>query len=198
VDFYSLLLKAQPNLAHLALATLERQNMLSAVITQNIDNLHNQAGNRNVIELHGNSFRIKCMGCAKTLMLEKDRLKEMVDWLKWSRDSKIKIMKVLSRYFPRCDCGGRFRIDIVLFGEMLPQAEVLAARKYLGACDTLLIIGSSLVVYPAASLPVYAKEKGAKLVEINQEPSSLSDLCDYKIMGRASDILPAILTLLEN
>lgn len=198
VDFYSLLLKARPNPAHLALAALERQNMLSAVITQNIDNLHREAGNRNVVELHGNSFRIRCQGCAKTLTLEKDRLKEMTDWLKRSRDSQIKILRVLSHYFPRCDCGARFRIDIVLFGEMLPQAEVSAAYKYLGACSTLLIIGTSLTVYPAASLPRYAKEKGAKLIEINDEPSALSDRCDYKIIGRASDILTQILNLMQS
>jgi NAD-dependent deacetylase len=194
-DFYSVLFKARPNPGHLALAVLERENRLAAVITQNIDNLHQEAGSRNVIELHGNSFRIRCESCSKALTLEKDRLKEMVAWLKRSRDSKTKILKVLSRYFPRCACGGRYRIDIVLFQEMLPQEELSRAYKYLDEADTLLIVGTSLLVYPAASLPLYAKGKGAKLVEINSEKSALSGMCDYKIMGKASDVLPEILSL---
>ena len=196
VDFYSLLFKAKPNPGHLALGILEKENRLRAIITQNIDNLHRQAGNRNVIELHGNSFRIRCQACLKKLTLEKDRLREMVAWLKRSRDSKIKILKVLSRYFPRCACGGRYRIDIVLFGESLPQDELSRAYKYLDEADTLLIVGTSLLVYPAASLPLYAKEKGAKLVEINNEESALSEICDYKIMGKASEVLPEILNLM--
>jgi len=197
IDFYSLLFKARPNPGHLALAVLEKENRLRAIITQNIDNLHRQAGNRNVIELHGNSFRIRCQGCLKKLTLEKDRLKEMVSWLKRSRDSKVKILRVLSRYFPRCACGGRYRIDVVLFGELLPQDELSLAYKYLDEADTLLIVGTSLLVYPAASLPLYAKEKGAKLVEINNEESALSEMCDYKIMGKASDVLPKILNLIK-
>lgn len=196
VDFYSLLFKAKPNPGHLALGVLEKENRLRAIITQNIDNLHQEAGNRNVVELHGNSFRIRCEVCLKTLTLEKDRLKEMVAWLKRSRDSKVKILKVLSRYFPRCACGGRYRIDIVLFGELLPQDELTRAYKYLDEADALLIVGTSLLVYPAASLPLYAKEKGAKLVEINSEASVLSEMCDYKIMGKASDVLPEILNLI--
>jgi len=197
VDFYSLLFKAKPNPGHLALGVLEKENRLRAIITQNIDNLHQEAGNRNVIELHGNSFRIRCEACLKTLTLEKDRLREMVAWLKRNRDSKVKILKVLSRYFPRCACGGRYRIDIVLFGELLPQDELSRAYKYLDEADTLLIVGTSLLVYPAASLPLYAKEKGAKLIEINNEKSALSEMCDYKIAGKASEVLPGILNLIK-
>jgi len=197
VDFYSLLLKARPNPAHLALAVLEKEHILSSIITQNIDNLHSQAGSRNVIELHGNAFRIRCMRCSKaTLTFEKDRLKEMVELLKINKHSHIKLLKILSRYFPSCDCGGRYRIDIVLFGEMLPQNELSRAYKELSNCDILLLVGTSLVVYPAASLPLYAKEKGATLIEINNEPSSFSDLCDYKIMDRAARVVPEIIKVL--
>lgn len=197
VDFYSVLLKAHPNPAHLALCVLEKENILNAVITQNIDNLHQQAGGRNVIELHGNAFRIRCAYCLKTIVLEKDRLKEMLELIKINQDSRFKLLKVLSRYFPRCSCGGRYRIDIVLFGEELAQDKLAAAYKQLNNCNTLLLIGTSLVVYPAASLPLYAKERGAKLIEINNEPSSFSYLCDYKIMGRANEVLPEILSVLE-
>lgn len=195
-DFYSLLLKAHPNPAHIALATLEKEGILSSVITQNIDNLHRQAGSRNVIELHGNAFRIICMGCQQKITLEKERLKELTQSLIRNRDSYIKILKVLSRYFSRCNCGSRYRIDIVLFGEMLPQDELSRAYKELSKCNTLLIIGTSLVVYPAAGLPLYAKKRGAKLIEINSQPSALSQFCDYKIIGSACEILPASLRML--
>lgn len=197
IDFYSLLLKARPNPAHLALTVLEKENMLNTIITQNIDNLHQRAGSRNVIELHGNAFRIRCVSCPKTIILEPDRLKEMIELLKISRGSRIKLLKIFSRYFPRCHCGSRYRFDIVLFGEMLPERELSWAYKQLDNCDVLLLIGSSLVVYPAAALPLYAKEKGAKLIEINNSPSALSDLCDYKIFGPASEVLVEILNTLE-
>jgi NAD-dependent deacetylase len=193
VDFYSLLLEAKPNPAHLALSVLEKDGILNSVITQNVDNLHQQAGSRNVIELHGNAFRIRCMRCPKKITIEKERLKEMVRLFKASRDSRFRLLKVISRYFPRCGCGYRYRIDIVLFKEELPQDALFKAYRELDNCDVLLVVGSSLVVYPAASLPLYAKAKGAQLIEINNEPSNLSDLCDYRIMGRASEILPQVL-----
>lgn len=197
VDFYSLLLKARPNPAHYALAALEKENILSGTITQNIDGLHRQAGSQNLIELHGNAFRMRCMGCSKTVIFGKDKLREMIELFKINKDSYIKILKVLSRYFPRCaTCGLRYRIDIVLFGEMLPQDELSRAYKQLNNCDALLLIGSSLLVYPAAGLPLYAKERGAKIIEINNEPSRLSGLCDYIISGRASEVLPEILGVL--
>lgn len=197
IDFYSVILKARPNPAHLALSEMEKKGILSGIITQNIDNLHGQAGNRNVVELHGNAFRIRCMSCKKLMTLEKDRLQEMIESLKGIRHSRIKLLKALSRYFPRCNCGSRYRIDVVLFGEMLPQKELVLAYKHLDNCETLLIIGSSLVVYPVATLPLYAKEKGAKLIEINNEKSALSDLCDYRIRGKVSEVLPEILKTVD-
>jgi len=196
IDFYTLLIKARPNPGHLALAVLEKEGIVRSVITQNVDNLHQASGLRSVIELHGNAFRIKCMECAHTIVLERDRIKEMTELLKINKDSRIKLLKVLSRYFPRCSCGARHRIDIVLFGEMLPGEALTSAYKQLDNCSILLLIGTSLVVYPAASLPLYAKERGAKLIEINNDASMLSEICDYKITGKASEILPEALTLL--
>ena len=216
VDLYSVLLDAEPNPAHLSLSRLEKQGVLNSVITQNIDNLHQQAGSRNVIELHGNAFRIRCMQCQRKVALEKERLKEMIELLKINRHSRIKLLRVLSRYFPRCHaelpagrsgvlddnyirhCRGRYRIDIVLFGELLPEEELMRSYEQLDRCRVLLIIGSSLMVYPAASLPLYAKQRGAKLIEINSERSASSDLCDYNIIGRASEILPEILRISQN
>jgi len=196
VDFYSLLFKAHPNPGHLALFALEKEGILSSIITQNIDNLHQQAGSRNVIELHGNAYRIRCSSCLKSITLEKERLREMIELLRRKRDSRRQLLKVISRYFPLCGCGWRYRIDIVLFGEMLPEDELSRAYQRLKECSALLIVGSSLVVYPAASLPLYAKQRGAKLIEINNEPTAMSDLCDCQIKDRASKILPEIASLL--
>jgi len=197
LDFYSVLLKAQPNPAHRCLAVLEKENILTGTITQNIDGLHQEAGSRNVIELHGNAFRVRCTRCGKTRVLAKDEIKEMIGLLKDHKNSRIKILRVLSHYFPRClNCGCRYRIDIVLFGEMLPEDALSRAYKNLDNCKVLLVVGSSLVVYPAAGLPLYAKEKGARLIEINNAPSSLSDLCDYRIPGAAGEVLTEILSLL--
>jgi NAD-dependent deacetylase len=197
-DFYNMLLKVRPNLAHISLCALEKAGILKSVITQNIDNLHSRAGMHSVVELHGNAFRIRCQGCQGKITLEKDRVAEMVKLLEKNRDSRIKLLRVFSRYCPRCKiCGSRFRIDIVFFGEMLPQDELTRAYKLLDNCKVLLVVGSSLIVYPAAALPLYAKERGAKLLEVNSEPSALSDLCDYKIIGKAGEILPQIVGLLD-
>jgi len=198
IDFYSILLKARPNPAHIALSLLEKEGILTSVITQNIDNLHRQAGSRSVIELHGNAFRIKCPGCQRKIILERERIRELIQLLKINQDSHLKILKLLSRYFPRCNCGSRYRIDIVLFGEMLPQDELSHAFRQLDKCNVLLVIGCSLAVYPAASLPLYAKEKGAKLIGINSDSSAILELCDYKINGKASEVMTEILRILEN
>ena len=193
-DFYPLLVKARPNPAHIALASMEKEGILKAVITQNIDGLHQQAGSRSVIELHGNAYRVRCLNCSKTIIWEKGRIKEMVELLRIHRESRVQLLKVLSRYFPKCECGGRFRIDIVLFGEMLPQDALSESYRVLDTCNFLLLIGTSLVIYPAAGLPMYAKEKGAKIVEINSEPSGSP--CDLLIRGKAGQVVPEILELL--
>jgi NAD-dependent deacetylase len=196
-DFYDVLLKAEPNPAHISLAALEKAGIVKAVITQNIDNLHQRAGSRSVVELHGNSFRIRCSGCGSKLSLENGRIREMIRLFEKNSASRIRLLRVLSRYCPRCKgCGGRYRIDIVLFGEQLPDEELKLACELLSGCKVLLVVGSSLVVYPAASLPLLAKEKGAKLIEINSEPCALSDIFDYNIIGKAGEILPEIARLL--
>ena len=197
-DFYSILYKARPNPAHTSLAALESAGIVRAVITQNIDNLHQEAGSRNVIELHGNALRIRCMGCRTTFKFEKERLKEMAELLKKNMHSRMKLLRVLNRYFPHCKaCGSRFRIDIVLFGELLSEDELSAAYEQLAQCDVLLIVGSSLLVYPAAGLPMYAKDKGAKLIEMNAEASALTDICDHSIRGKAGVVLSEIARILN-
>lgn len=193
IDFYSMLLMAHPNPAHAALAFLEKQQVLSGLITQNIDNLHQEAGSRNCIELHGNATRLRCMGCARKLTVEKDRLREMTRLLFRRRDSRRGVLEILSRYFPRCGCGSRFRIDVVLFGEMLPEGEMSRATQALEDCRALLLVGTSLAVYPAAGLPAYARERGVPIIEINSEPSALSGLCDHVITGKAGEVMPQVL-----
>lgn len=196
-DFYSVLLEAKPNPAHISLAALEKKGILESVITQNIDDLHALSGSRHVIELHGNALRIRCALCHKVMDLERKEIQDFLPLLKTSRLSRPKVLKILSRFFPRCPCGSRFRIDIVLFGEPLPEDALSSALRSLGHCSLFLLIGSSLEVYPAASLPLYAKERGAMLVEINSEPSALSHIFDYRIKGRASEVMPEILKILE-
>ncbi|MBP7215961.1 MAG: NAD-dependent deacylase [Candidatus Omnitrophica bacterium] len=197
VDFYSVLLNAVPNPAHAALACLEKDGLLEAIITQNIDNLHQDAGSKNVVELHGNSFRLLCMGCQEKIKIAKDRMREFTQFLLRSKGSYMKVLETLSRYFPRCRCGSRYRIDIVMFGEALPDEALHRAYQQLDACDTLLLVGSSFTVHPAASLPVYAKKKGAFLIEVNNESSELSHLCDVRIPYRASEAIPFLLNVIK-
>ena len=197
IDFYSVLLEARPNAAHTTLALLEKEGIVSSVITQNIDNLHQEAGSRRVIELHGNSYRLVCMGCRKKITVEKERMKEFTRLLHQSKGSYYKVLETLSRYFPRCHCGGRYRIDIVFFGESLAQDQLQEAYAELETCETLLLIGSSFIVYPAAELPLHAKKHKATLIEINSEPSALSAICDYTLTVKASEGLPYLLQVLK-
>ena len=198
-DFYNVLLEAPPNAAHYCLAALEKEGVLQGLITQNIDNLHQLAGTRRICELHGNAFRLRCSGCGSKISLERERLKELAQLLRVNRDSRIKILKTLSRYFCRCaSCRSRYRIDIVLFGEELSRAELTLAYKFVDESSSLMVIGCSLEVYPAAALPSYAKEKGLNLLEINNAPTSFSRLCDYHIIGNAAEILPKMMEAVSN
>jgi NAD-dependent deacetylase len=173
---YPLLRKARPNDAHLALARLEEEGKLSAVITQNVDGLHQEAGSQRVIELHGTTRRIYCMSCG-------------VDY---SMDSVFEMLK--EKNPPACtSCGGMLRPAVVFFGEQLPQDALDEAIEEARSCDLMLAIGSSLVVHPAASLPVYAKESGARLAIINKGETPLDEIADLKTDDAAGAVLPAAL-----
>lgn len=191
-EFYSVLFDARPNAAHLVLAKLENKGLLNCVITQNIDSLHQEAGSKNVFELHGNSYRLSCQNCQSKKHIPKNKLRQIVGLLRENKKSRIALLKIFNQFFPRCYCGGRFRIDIVLFGEMLPQDVLEESYRRLGNCDLVLLIGTSGVVYPAAGMPLIAKQGGAKLVEINTAQSELSHLCDYQLIGKAGDIFKEI------
>lgn len=196
-DLYSILFRAKPNPAHLVLARMEKDKILKCVITQNIDNLHQDAGSDKVLELHGNAFRLRCDNCSKAYRLEKDNLSHIIEQLRKGKGSRQAILKALSRFFPRCDCKDRLRIDIVLFGELLPSGVLEESYREMEHCSLLVLIGTSGVVYPAASLPFYAKDRGIKILEINSVSSNLSAICDFQLLGKAGEILPQLVKQLN-
>jgi len=153
---HDLIADANPNLAHQALSKLEHDGRLRAIITQNIDGLHQNAGSKRVLELHGNTRRFYCMDCKAKYSLDEA----------WDM--------VMNELPPLCkNCHGIIRPDVVLFGEMLPYKTVEEAEFEASNCDLMLVIGSSLVVYPAAYLPETALMNGAKVVIINVDPTPL-------------------------
>jgi NAD-dependent deacetylase len=162
----------QPNAGHYALARMEQTFPRFAVITQNIDNLHKRAGNKTVYELHGNIERNYCMECGTTYTNE----------------------EVLNQAsVPHCTKrGSLIRPDVVWFGEMLPDEEWEKSVRAAASADVFLSIGTSGVVYPAASLPLMAKQQGAFVVEINPESTPLTDRVDEFLMGPSGVILPAL------
>lgn len=177
------IMQAQPNSAHRALAELEKMNKLSSVITQNIDNLHQKAGNHpsKVHELHGNMQWIVCLNCDQRYPVEEMRRKHP------SPD-----------HFPVCEkCGGLLKPDVVFFGEMLPQRTLMMAQRESEMCDLFMVIGSSLVVYPAAYMPIYAKQSGAKIVIINVGETGQDDLADVFISASAGEVMTRILNRLR-
>lgn len=168
----------QPNGGHYALAAMERMFAHFAVITQNIDNLHQRAGSKAVYELHGNIERNYCMKCGTPCSNEDT----------FGRDE----FKVPPGG-PRCTkCGGLIRPDVVWFGEMLPEDEWEMSVRAAESADVLFSIGTSGVVYPAASIPLMAKQQGAYVIEINPEPTPLTDLADELLMGPSGVILPRL------
>lgn len=153
--------QAQPNDAHRALAELERRGTLAAVVTQNIDGLHQRAGSRRVLELHGNTTRFYCCDC-----LRRSDLDEVALLLE-------------EELVPHCAaCGGVLRPDVVLFGELLPEGVFEESSAEASRCDLMLVIGSSLVVVPAADIPYQAKLSGARLAIINIDPTPMDSVAD--------------------
>jgi len=166
-----------PNEGHRALVRMERHFAEFAVVTQNIDNLHRRAGSTRVMELHGNIERNYCMQCGKACP---------------------DVAVVTDRGIPTCPaCGGRIRPDVVWFGEMLPDDEWEAAVRATERAEIFFSIGTSGVVYPAASLPLMARQAGAYVVEINPDPTPLTPRADEFLRGPAGMLLPAICEELE-
>lgn len=190
--FFTALEKARPNPAHLALAQLEKKGHLVAVITQNVDNLHREAGSKSVYELHGNLYRFRCMTCGRKQGSKREAFFEIVRPV--LNKAETFSLEALLNAFPQCKCGGMTRPDFVSFGEAvqdLPEAKIAAQT-----CDVMLIVGTSGVVYPAAALPEIAKSSGARLIEINWKESELTSLCDLSIRAQATEALPRIMACL--
>ena len=173
---YPVLRDAEPNPGHLALATLWRLGRLDCVITQNIDDLHQRAGlpGERVIELHGNATRARCLSCERPY----DRA-EIQRWL----ESGVEV--------PACSapCGGVIKPRTVMFGEAMPREETEEAERRARASDLFIVVGSSLVVYPAAHMPVHAKRAGARLVIVNRTPTPLDPEADLVLPGSAGAVL---------
>jgi NAD-dependent deacetylase len=161
-------LTAEPNAGHLALAKMEERAPGFLLVTQNVDGLHARAGNKRIVELHGNIHRFRC----------------------FDNDCPIDNFDV---EHGRCrSCGGHLRPDVVWFGEMLPPNAIEAAIVAAERCDVFFSIGTSSVVYPAADLWRRAKDHGAIVIEINKDPTSLTPLADHSFLGKAGEILPAL------
>lgn len=163
---------AEPNAAHRALARLEDEGKVTAVITQNVDGLHQKAGSRNVIELHGSCLRNYCEKCGREYSLE-----------------YIMDESNCSGGVPKCSCGGDIKPDVVLYEEALDEDNMRAAVRYISDCDTLIIGGTSLAVYPAAGMIGWFR--GKNLVLINKSPTPMdgsADLCIYEPIGEVMDL----------
>lgn len=159
---------AKPNAAHEALAELEQRNKLIAIVTQNIDGLHQQAGSRNVLELHGSVYRNSCTACGKRYTLQ-----EIMD----------------GEGVPKCGCGGVVKPDVVLYGELLDDAMVDASIRSIQMADLLIVGGTSLTVYPAASLTQYFR--GSTLALINLSSTPMDRQANIVVHARIGEVLRA-------
>ena len=168
---------AKPNDAHKGLARLEALGILTTIITQNVDGLHQMAGNTDVIEFHGNFAWQRCMDCGHRC-----------------ETAKIDVTRIP----PRCECGGIYRPDCVFFGEMIPPHHLYRSEKVAVDCDIMLVVGTSALIQPAASIPVTAKEARAKIIEVNPERTLLSEkISDYIIMGKAGEVIKRLTAEIE-
>ncbi len=167
--------QAKPGRGHLALATLYRAGRVPGVVTQNIDNLHQASGvaAQDVIELHGNTTYAACLDCGQRYELGPIRNRFEAD----------------GEEPPDCDCGGIIKTATVSFGQAMPEAAMRRAQQLATDCDLLLAIGSSLVVWPAAGIPLIAKRNGAKLVIINREPTEFDEFADLVVRNDIGDAL---------
>jgi NAD-dependent deacetylase len=171
------ILKARPNAAHAALAELEAMGILGLVVTQNVDNLHQDAGSHHVVEFHGNAKRFRCLDCGTPYERAQVNFSEPP---------------------PRCFCTGLIKPDVVFFGEAIPWAAHARAFDMARQADLVLVVGTSAVVAPASDLPLLAKHNGARVVEINPEATVLTeDVTDLILQGPASQMLPPVLDLIR-
>lgn len=173
-ELVEILSEAQPNLIHYSVVELENLGMVKAIITQNIDGLHQRAGSSAfkdipIFELHGSYLTLECIECKKEFQIEEINTKSV--------------------RFPVCECGGYIKPKVVLFGESLPYGVLEKAIEACKTCDCFLMIGSSLLVSPANLLPQIAKQSGAKVIFINRDNTVMDDLADVFLKGNGGEIL---------
>jgi NAD-dependent deacetylase len=162
---------SKPNKGHIAISEMQNYFSEVIVITQNIDNLHKRAGSKNVFELHGNIERNYCINCHTFYNEDFNPIEKI----------------------PHCKCGGLIRPDVVWFGEYLPEDQFKGAENASVSCDVFFVVGTSAIVYPAASLIYTARRAGAYLVEVNIEPTEISSLVDISFYEASGNVLPVIL-----
>jgi NAD-dependent deacetylase len=166
-----LIAACEPNAAHRTLVEMERKCEEFVLITQNVDGLHQRAGSERIVELHGNIWQVRCTAEGSVSVNEDVPLPEIP---------------------PRCSCGAPLRPHVVWFGESLDHSLLQAAHAAAERCDLMLVIGTSAVVQPAASLPAIAKHHGAYLIEVNLERTPLSPYADEVLLGSATQVLPGL------
>jgi len=176
----AMLTEAEPNAGHLALAGLERLGLVQAVVTQNIDLLHERAGSREVVEVHGSIRTSTCPQCGERYSLER-------------------VLELLAGSdAPSCpSCGGILKPDVVFFGELLPPAAIDRAFELARAARLLLVVGSALEVYPVAGLPLETTGAGGELAIVNRGPTALDGAASLRIEGSAGEVLPAVAAALS-
>ncbi len=166
---------ARPNAGHAALADLERMGHLGCIVTQNVDGLHQEAGNTKVVEFHGSGRTLVCLGCREVYPAEEFDLNDE------------------ESFPPTCKCGRILKPEVVFFGEAIPQEASETAFREAQGCEVMIVAGTSAVVAPASSIPVVAKRAGAFVIEVNLEPTALTgSITDIHLAGSTGEILPAI------
>jgi NAD-dependent deacetylase len=179
-DRFASLREKRPNGAHAALVELERRGRLDAVITQNIDQLHREAGTRELVEVHGSIATSSCLRCAGRHELDEVRARLRAD----------------AHGVPRCDCGEALKPDVVLFGELLPEAALARAQALAAGADLMLCVGSSLEVYPVAQLPAVTLAVGGRIAIVTQGPTPFDDAAVVKLDGDVEAELGALVAAL--
>jgi NAD-dependent deacetylase len=172
---YRMLAAAEPNDGHRAIAELERRGLVKAVVTQNIDRLHERAGSREVVEVHGSIRSASCPACGRVHGLDE-------------------VLALVDEGTPRClSCGTVLKPDVVFFGELLPQAAIDRATELAAATRLLLVVGSTLEVYPVAGLPLDTLRAGGRLAIVNRGPTAFDGRADIRVEGAAGELLSALL-----
>jgi NAD-dependent deacetylase len=163
--------QAKPNAAHIGMGELEKMGYLHCIITQNVDNLHQAGGARNVIEYHGNSSTLSCLWCGRQHQAKEKRAERI----------------------PRCECGRVLKPDVIFFGEPIPVEALNRSFQLAASAEALMVVGTSAVVSPANTIPSIAKDRGARIIEINLERTHLTDtITDVFLQGKAGEIITAL------